>query len=162
MVHKSEFLLGQIVSQVQNLICCIGYRRVQSVDRSCILQPVLLKSYAFSVRSIRKSPPHFRRKIRHLKTNAIFLTILPFREIHYFTCLIKYCYYNIMNLVCGQRQTFFRVFNFLCPGKMGIFFSDNAILSGYNELSDTELMQCKNLFDNHYGKWGEGFRTPRA
>ena len=23
-------------------------------------------------------------------------------------------------------------------------------------LSDAELMQCKNLFDNHYGKWGEG------
>ena len=56
-----------------------------------------------------------------MKTNAIFLTILPFREIHYFTCLIKYCYYNIMNLVCGQRQTFFRVFNFLCPGKMEFF-----------------------------------------
>jgi len=42
------------------------------------------------------------------------------------------------------------------PGKDEIFFSDNAIISGYNELSDTELMQCKNLFDNHYGKWGEG------
>lgn len=24
------------------------------------------------------------------------------------------------------------------------------------KLSDAELMQCKNLFDNHYGKWGEG------
>ena len=68
-----------------------------------------------------KVAPHFRRKIWHLKTNAIFLTILPFREIHSFTCLIKYCYYNIMNLVCVQRQTFFRVFNFLCRGKMEFF-----------------------------------------
>lgn len=46
-VHKSEFLSEQIVSQVQNLICCIGYRRGRSVDRSCILLPVLLKSYVF-------------------------------------------------------------------------------------------------------------------
>ena len=47
MVYKSEFWLGQIVSQVRNLICCIGYRPGRFVDRSCILQPVLLKSYAF-------------------------------------------------------------------------------------------------------------------
>ena len=23
-------------------------------------------------------------------------------------------------------------------------------------LSDNELLQCKNLFDNHYGVWGDG------
>lgn len=77
MVHKSEFLWGQIVSRVQNLICCIGYRPGRSVDRSCILQPVLLKSYAF-LQDRSESRTTFPEEDPAFENECYFLTILPF------------------------------------------------------------------------------------